>query len=48
MTASYGDGVGGVGVTINLGTGTASGADAQGDKLVSIENLTGTVFGDDR
>ena len=30
-------------MTINLATGTASGADAQGDKLGSIENLTGIV-----
>ena len=31
-----------VGVVVNLATGTATGGDAQGDKLISIENLTGS------
>jgi Ca2+-binding RTX toxin-like protein len=34
------------GVTINLNDGTASGGDADGDVLVSIENLIGTVRAD--
>ena len=34
------------GVTINLANGTAAGGDAQGDVLVNIENLTGSVFND--
>jgi serralysin len=36
----------GAGVTINLGTGTASGGDAAGDTLTSVENVTGSAFGD--
>jgi Ca2+-binding RTX toxin-like protein len=40
------------GVSVNLATGQASGGDAEGDKLVSIENLEGsnsvdTLVGDD-
>jgi hypothetical protein len=34
-------------VTIDLGAGTASGGDAQGDTLISIENLFGSFFRDD-
>jgi Ca2+-binding RTX toxin-like protein len=34
------------GVTINLATGTASGGDATGDVLNSIENLTGSAHND--
>ncbi|MBY0422732.1 MAG: hypothetical protein K2Q06_10550, partial [Parvularculaceae bacterium] len=34
------------GVTINLGTGAASGGDAQGDTFSSIENVTGSSFND--
>jgi Ca2+-binding RTX toxin-like protein len=34
------------GVTIDLGAGTASGGDAEGDLLISIENLTGSALGD--
>ncbi len=34
------------GVTIDLGAGTASGGDAAGDSLVSIENLVGSAFAD--
>ncbi|KGM32128.1 calcium-binding protein [Inquilinus limosus] len=34
------------GVTVNLAAGTGSGGDAQGDILVSIENLTGSQFND--
>lgn len=33
-------------VTINLSTGTGSGGDAQGDTLVSIENVSGSAFND--
>jgi Ca2+-binding RTX toxin-like protein len=33
-------------VTVNLGAGTGSGGDAQGDVLSGIENLAGSVFGD--
>ena len=43
-TASYFDS--GSGVTINLNTGAASGGDAAGDTLSSIENLTGSAFAD--
>ena len=39
-TASYA--FGSVGVNISLRLGTASGGDAQGDTLISIENVTGT------
>ncbi|MGL4963411.1 MAG: calcium-binding protein [Inquilinus sp.] len=35
------------GVTVNLAAGTAGGGDAQGDTLVSIENLTGSNQGYD-
>lgn len=34
------------GVTVNLALGTASGGDAAGDVLTSIENLTGSDFAD--
>ncbi|MGO4832234.1 beta strand repeat-containing protein, partial [Rhizobiaceae sp. 2RAB30] len=34
------------GVTIDLGFGTGSGGDAQGDTLTSIENVTGSLLGD--
>nr|WP_316655529.1 hypothetical protein [uncultured Gellertiella sp.] len=34
------------GVTINLATGAASGGDATGDQLISIENLTGSTYAD--
>ncbi|OWJ65403.1 calcium-binding protein [Inquilinus limosus] len=44
-TASYFSGT--TGVTVNLATGTGSGGDAQGDTLVSIENLSGSR-GNDR
>ncbi len=30
------------GVTVNIGTGAASGGDAQGDQLISVENVTGS------
>ncbi|MCE4536433.1 PA14 domain-containing protein [Pelomonas sp. P7] len=43
-TADYTDS--GAAVTIDLGKGTASGGDAEGDKLQSIENLAGTAFTD--
>ncbi|MBL4645736.1 MAG: tandem-95 repeat protein, partial [Rhizobiales bacterium] len=33
-------------ITIDLAAGTASGGDASGDVLISIENLTATVFDD--
>ncbi|MBW8727455.1 MAG: calcium-binding protein [Inquilinus limosus] len=36
----------GGGVTVDLGAGTATGGDAAGDVLVSIENLVGSGFGD--
>jgi Ca2+-binding RTX toxin-like protein len=35
-----------VGVTIDLGAGTAAGGDADGDSLKNIENLIGTDFND--
>jgi Ca2+-binding RTX toxin-like protein len=34
------------GVTVNLATGTGKGGDAEGDKLVAIENVTGSAFND--
>ena len=34
------------GVTVSLAAGTASGGDAEGDTLISIENLTGSGFND--
>jgi Ca2+-binding RTX toxin-like protein len=43
-TASYADS--GKAVTVNLATGEASGGDAEGDTLTSIENLTGSGRGD--
>lgn len=43
-TASYIDSTSAV--KINLRDGTASGGDAQGDKISSTENLTGSDFGD--
>ena len=33
-------------VTVNLGTSTATGGDAQGDTFTSIENLSGSAFDD--
>ncbi len=33
-------------VTVNLATGTASGGDAEGDTLISIENLVGSALND--
>ncbi len=49
-TASYAgspaDGTTTNGVTINLATGTVSGADAAGDTLVGIENLRGSAHDD--
>ena len=33
-------------VTVNLATGSALGGDAQGDQLISIENLIGSDYGD--
>jgi len=36
----------GVGITVDLSTGTGSGGDAQGDTLVSIENITGSAAND--
>ena len=33
-------------VTVNLGTSTATGGDAQGDTLTSIENVSGSAFDD--
>ena len=33
-------------VTVNLATGTGTGGDAQGDTLSSIENVSGSSFGD--
>lgn len=33
-------------VQVNLATSTATGGDAQGDALTSIENVTGSAFGD--
>ena len=35
-----------LGVTVNLGAGTGVGGDAQGDTLISIENVTGSNFAD--
>jgi Ca2+-binding RTX toxin-like protein len=43
-TATYEDSSSGV--TINLTKGTASGGDAAGDTLTSIENLTGSAYAD--
>ena len=43
-TAAYTDSD--AGVTVNLGTGSASGGHATGDTLSSIENLIGSGFGD--
>ena len=34
------------GVTVNLGTGTASGGDAEGDTLLEIESVIGSASGD--
>ncbi|MGL4968043.1 MAG: beta strand repeat-containing protein [Inquilinus sp.] len=44
-TASYYTGA--AGVTVNLTTGAGTGGDAQGDTLVSIENLAGSNLGND-
>ncbi len=33
-------------ITINLATGLAQGGEAQGDTLISIENITGTAYND--
>ena len=35
-----------VDVTVNLATGTGTGGDAQGDTLINIENLTGSIYDD--
>ncbi len=35
-----------VGVTVNLATGTASGGNAEGDTLISIETVRGSVYAD--
>ncbi|MGO4123690.1 calcium-binding protein [Inquilinus sp. YAF38] len=43
-TASYYAGT--IGVTVNLATGIGAGGDAQGDILVSIENVTGSTGAD--
>jgi Ca2+-binding RTX toxin-like protein len=43
-TASYYTGA--AGVTVNLATGTVTGGDAQGDILVSIENVNGSTGAD--
>jgi Ca2+-binding RTX toxin-like protein len=43
-TVYYGTSV--PGVTVNLATGTGHGGDAEGDILSSIENVTGSAFGD--
>lgn len=43
-TASYA--ISGIGVTVNLTTGVNTGGDAQGDVLISIENVTGSTLGD--
>jgi hypothetical protein len=43
-TASYADSS--AGVTVNLATGTGWGGDAHGDKLLAIENLTGSSQSD--
>lgn len=40
----YGDSA--AGIVIDLGAGTASGGDAAGDTLISIELVSGTAFGD--
>ncbi len=47
-TADYSVSATGAGVTINLNavTGTGSGGDAEGDTLVSVENVIGTAFDD--
>jgi trimeric autotransporter adhesin len=34
------------GVTVNLATGQGSGGDAQGDRLINVENLVGSAFDD--
>ena len=34
------------GVTVNLGTGVGSGGDAEGDKILGVENVTGSKFND--
>lgn len=43
-TANYGDSP--AGVIVNLATGHGSGGTAEGDELMSIENLTGSWFND--
>jgi len=43
-TASYEDSASGV--TVNLSTGEANGGDAEGDTLISIENLIGSAYAD--
>jgi Ca2+-binding RTX toxin-like protein len=43
-TADYTDSA--VGVTVNLGNGTGGGGTAEGDKLTSIENVTGSSHAD--
>jgi Ca2+-binding RTX toxin-like protein len=43
-TANYGDSP--VGVIVNLATGHGLGGTAEGDTLVNIENITGSLFDD--
>jgi len=43
-TASYASAA--AAVTVSLASGSGSGSDAQGDVLISIENLTGSAFND--
>jgi len=43
-TANYGDSP--MGVIVNLATGNGSGGTAEGDTLISIENITGSWFND--
>ncbi len=43
-TANYSDSAGGI--SVNLATGTATGGDATGDVLISIERLVGSDFAD--
>jgi len=35
-----------IGVTVNLQTGTGSGADAEGDTIVNVENVNGSYYAD--
>ncbi len=45
-TASYAASNAGVTINLNPTTGAGSGGDAEGDTLVSIENITGSAFND--